>query len=348
MKRHILLLLTLLILSFNGLLAQIGINNPNPNTSAALDIKSNTRGLLIPRMSDLERRSLTLPANTLIVFDTVDHMLFFYDEGATEPWTAINPWNLRDDQGSFDGTFFQRDISTNETVRSVSIGSDIVNVNNQLNVTNNVSIGTIANPTGNGVTADAPENGLYVEGDVQTNNNVVVRDTTKSNVFEGFGINPIGGIIMWSGAVNNIPDGWLLCNGQQIVGGSLNGQNTPNLSGRFVVGVGNNGTTNYPTVGDTGGEDEHVLTVNEMPNHDHGGETALDGGSDQTFTDNFRGTEGVAGLGGGRTVGSNGTSNQEETISAPDHTHDIAAQGGGQAHENRPAYYVIAYIMRVL
>ncbi len=40
---------------------------------------------------------------------------------------------------------------------------------------------------------------------------------------------PKGGIIMWSGAVNQIPDGWVLCDG-------TNG--TPNLRDRFVVGAG--------------------------------------------------------------------------------------------------------------
>ena len=41
---------------------------------------------------------------------------------------------------------------------------------------------------------------------------------------------PVGGIIMWSGATNNIPTGWALCDGQ-------NG--TPNLQDKFIVGAGN-------------------------------------------------------------------------------------------------------------
>ena len=38
---------------------------------------------------------------------------------------------------------------------------------------------------------------------------------------------PIGGIIMWSGSIANIPTGWALCNGS-------NG--TPNLTNKFVYG----------------------------------------------------------------------------------------------------------------
>lgn len=40
---------------------------------------------------------------------------------------------------------------------------------------------------------------------------------------------PIGGIIMWSGSIESIPSGWLLCNGMD---------GTPDLRHRFIVGSG--------------------------------------------------------------------------------------------------------------
>ena len=40
---------------------------------------------------------------------------------------------------------------------------------------------------------------------------------------------PAGAIVMWSGAPDEVPEGWTLCNGE-------NG--TPDLSGRFLVGAG--------------------------------------------------------------------------------------------------------------
>jgi len=66
---------------------------------------------------------------------------------------------------------------------------------------------------------------------------------------------PVGGIIMWSGAINAIPEGWALCDG-------TNG--TPDLQDRFIVGAGNG----Y-AAGAKGGEALHVLTTNEIPSHLH-------------------------------------------------------------------------------
>ena len=63
--------------------------------------------------------------------------------------------------------------------------------------------------------------------------NLVVSGTLTQNGVTG-GIVPIGGVIMWSGAVNSVPAGWLLCNGQTV-----NAYTTPNLQDQFIVGAGN-------------------------------------------------------------------------------------------------------------
>jgi len=57
---------------------------------------------------------------------------------------------------------------------------------------------------------------------------------------------PPGIIVIWSGAIVDIPAGWALCDG-------TNG--TPNLRDRFVVGA---GTTYNP--GDIGGSTQHQHT----------------------------------------------------------------------------------------
>ncbi len=63
---------------------------------------------------------------------------------------------------------------------------------------------------------------------------------------------PSGVIMLWSGAVNNIPTGFVLCNG-------LNG--TPNLIDKFVVGA-----ASVYSVGDTGGATTDTITVSVSGN----------------------------------------------------------------------------------
>ncbi|MCK5601256.1 tail fiber protein [Candidatus Pacearchaeota archaeon] len=53
-----------------------------------------------------------------------------------------------------------------------------------------------------------------------------------------------GIIVMWSGNLNQIPNGWLLCNGTF---------GTPDLRERFI-----RGTPDSVDPGDTGGSDEHT------------------------------------------------------------------------------------------
>lgn len=119
---------------------------------------------------------------------------------------------------------------------------------------------------------------------------------------------PSGGIIMWSGAIKNIPNGWTLCDGTD---------GAPNLQDRFVVGAGNS----Y-SVDETGGEEEHTLTVEEMPSHEH---------------DYTRATGASFGSGGSNETGDdplNTTTDQTQVT------------GGDQPHENRPPYYALAFIMK--
>lgn len=48
--------------------AQIGINTEHPEHSAALDVYSTDQGLLLPRMTDLQRDAIESPATGLIIF----------------------------------------------------------------------------------------------------------------------------------------------------------------------------------------------------------------------------------------------------------------------------------------
>lgn len=166
------------------------------------------------------------------------------------------------------------------------------------------SAGFTGNVTGNTVGSAGSST---IQGSVGNFSGTV---TASNFVGDVPGVIPIGGIIIWSGAIGAVPSGWNLCDGS-------NG--TPDLRSRFVVGAGQGtGLSNY-AVGDTGGSESVTLTVAQMPSHSHSTRgmacTTTCGGS-------FRGD----GSAGGTVV----------TNSA----------GGDQAHENRSPYYALAYIMR--
>lgn len=127
---------------------------------------------------------------------------------------------------------------------------------------------------------------------------------------------PIGGIIMWSGAIDQIPIGYALCNGQTV-----NQRVTPDLRGRFIVGAG--GTPGTYNVNDTGGANTVTLTIAQMPAHSHKSGNIVSNPGTRIFN----------GLGAERMTSGN--------------TYTGESIGNNQPHENRPPYYALAYIMRV-
>ena len=85
-----LLTLVLLVASVNAQ-AQIGINNPTPDPSAALDVTSTTQGMLVPRMTQTQRTAITSPATGLLVYQTDATAGFYFYNGTA--WTSLNGTN---------------------------------------------------------------------------------------------------------------------------------------------------------------------------------------------------------------------------------------------------------------
>ncbi|WP_438710874.1 hypothetical protein ACSTS3_19745 [Aquimarina muelleri] len=170
---------------------------------------------------------------------------------------------------------------------------------------------------------------------------------------------PIGSIIMWSGS---IPNGWVLCNG-------ANG--TPDLRGRFPVGAGGE----Y-SVGSRGGLGQVKLTENQMPAHNHNGNTnnggnhrhtgsTYSGGSHRhrtsvrLYNENGHPLATSSGdIGSGNKNGYEASSSwysdyggsHSHTLNmnyAGNHNHSFTTnvKGSNDAHENRPPYYALAFIM---
>lgn len=82
---------------------------------------------------------------------------------------------------------------------------------------------------------------------------------------------PKGTILPWYGKSLDIPDGFALCDGTK---------GTPDLRNRFLVGAG----SNY-ALGDTGGEDQVKLSGTQIGNHYHywGNEVLKDGSHDHSY-----------------------------------------------------------------
>lgn len=142
---------------------------------------------------------------------------------------------------------------------------------------------------------------------------------------------PRGLIAMWNGT--QVPNGWALCNGQIV-----DDLQTPDLSGKFVVGW-QSGNEDYNLIGNTGGQDKVTLTTPEIPSHVHNF-------ADAYFIEAYDGI----GINGSQWIGNNlyGSSKTDRDNSyVALWDHDTRAAGGGQPHENRPPYYVLAYIIKL-
>ena len=71
---------TLITLSSYG---QVGVNNENPDASSALDITSTTGGILIPRMTKVQRDGISSPATGLMIYQTNDTAGFYNFNGTS-------------------------------------------------------------------------------------------------------------------------------------------------------------------------------------------------------------------------------------------------------------------------
>ena len=129
---------------------------------------------------------------------------------------------------------------------------------------------------------------------------------------------PKGVIWLWSGSIDNIPEGWALCNGEN---------NTPDLRGRFVLGVNPNSKKNSEfTVNEMlskGGEETVKLEVKHLPRHSH----------PDNFNETGAGGDGSHYDSGGYRLRTNGNK---------------GFTGEDKPHNNMPPYYTLAYIMKTL
>ncbi len=80
--KSLLSILLLLTITIRLSVAQsLGVGTTTPNNSAMLDIQSNTKGMLIPRMTTAQRAAISSPATGLLVFDNTTGSFWFKSAG---------------------------------------------------------------------------------------------------------------------------------------------------------------------------------------------------------------------------------------------------------------------------
>jgi len=178
-----------------------------------------------------------------------------------------------------------------------------------------------------------------------------------TNVFDDLATNRgrPGIIVMWSGALADIPEGWALCDG---AGGR------PDFRDKFVLGA-----PAGVDPGDIGGAHSKALVLANMPAHSHGSAGSHQhsaAGSHQhasigNHAHNFQVRS--AGSSGSRVPSTysgwslqgyqsteSGGGHQHTGVGNHQHAagggHEHTSQGSGSAFDNRPAFYKVAYIIK--
>jgi microcystin-dependent protein len=315
------------LLSFS-IFSQIGINTQVPDASAALHIVSKPagQGLLMPKLFQFRRTLINPPALGLMAYDLSSNIFYYNRLGTMAGWFAVNPWLTQGD-------------------------SITPNVMYTHSVVTNVGIGV------NTPTARLDVNGSIKSNSVVTSPSLVATSmvTTPSLTVGTFPPNPLvpaGVIVMWSNYLGNpIPNGWAICDGNN---------NTPDLRGRFIVSSGTNTVPLVPgdvnqayTVGQIGGENKHILTSAEsgVPAHSHGTAphthrqkvsnsdgfgTQIEGNNTKSGSDRGWYVDFSSSYGGDHYT-------DPSTVTVNNNT----TQNASVSHENRPQFYVLAYIMKL-
>ena len=162
---------------------------------------------------------------------------------------------------------------------------------------------------------------------------------TEDKLAPGLDLVPPGTIVMWSGSIADIPDGWALCDGTS---------GTPDLRDRFILSV-----SAGEDPGETGGSHTKALSVSNLPPHTHSfttdpaGEHTHTGRLVQELSKENDGNDGNYYF-GGTIEHKDNVKVDFTTNSAGTHTHNgtTNSTGSGSSFDIRPKYYKMAFIMK--
>jgi microcystin-dependent protein len=201
-------------------------------------------------------------------------------------------------------------------------------------------------------------NGSQIQNGVITDDHISPNAAIKLSKLDGsiatkFDVSvvamPSGCIVPFAGATP--PAGFVLCDGAAYDGTSGiyaslwkaigttwggTGQNSffvPDFRGRSVLGAGQGTNLSNRNLGDYGGEESHVLTVDEMPTHDH----VMSNNGNPLTTGNV--WSGVA-----QTAYSGIAQTSYGSVTGYQHT---GLSGNGKGHNNMPPWAAVNYIIKL-
>lgn len=152
--------------------AQVGVGTITPHSSAQLEIKSTDKGLLLPRMTALQRNNIADPTEGLIIYQTNGTRGIYYFDGSN--WRNSQTGFIPDDNG----------LSVNQnTIVSTFAGSTI------------------------GFADGAAENARFFEPygiDVDKNGFIYVADRINHRIRK---IDPAGNVTTVAGSIDGFADG---------------------------------------------------------------------------------------------------------------------------------------------
>lgn len=201
---------------------------------------------------------------------------------------------------------------------------------------------TLGAEAGNPLDPDAFDGETYISLQVDDDTEMPTQPfSSVAYAFKAADSVPRGVIVMWSGSIDSIPDGWALCDGTD---------GTPNLQDRFIVGAG----AAY-SVGAAGGASANNISHNHSIPTDRP-ETNSTGSHLHSGT-----TGGMFNRTGNRSNSYDEQDDQDDhqhqfvTDAAGAHSHVVnthnhsgaTGTAGSSSLENRPPYYALAYIMKL-
>jgi|GEM_PF-532240 len=232
MKKFLLLLISVVTLACITAQAQVGIGTLTPDVSAEVDITSSNRGFLPPRMTAVQRTSIAMPAQGLIVYDTDSTSLMVYDGSRwirlQSQWTVSgnnisnsNSGNVGIGSNAMPGSKLTVDGGGATAITAAGNGNSLFNP--VVNIANTGSSGiavNVSHPGNSGTAINVQSSGTSGTAlEVTSSNKAIIVHQGKS----GFGVaNPLemidvnGGIKLGNTSTNN--EGTIRYNGTAFQG----------------------------------------------------------------------------------------------------------------------------------